>query len=72
QSLLGRVSAPSLVIHGAADPLVPLCAGEETAACLPDAELHVIDKMGHDLPDPLLGEIADRIIALVHTVSITR
>jgi hypothetical protein len=28
--------------------------------------------MGHDLPDPLLGEIADRIIAHVHTVSITR
>ncbi|TDJ31666.1 MAG: alpha/beta hydrolase [Gammaproteobacteria bacterium] len=71
-TLLGGVSIPSLVIHGAADPLVPLAAGQETAACLPNAELHVIDKMGHDLPEPLLGEIADRIIEHVRSVPITR
>ncbi len=52
--------------------LVPLAAGEDTAACLENAELHVIEKMGHDLPDPLLGEIADHIIAHVLSVSVTR
>ena len=72
QSQLGGVIAPSLVIHGAADPLVPLSSGEETAACLPDAELFVLDNMGHDLPDPLLEEIADRIITHVNAVAVRR
>ncbi|MCZ6642264.1 MAG: alpha/beta hydrolase [Gammaproteobacteria bacterium] len=71
-ALLSSVSVPSLVIHGAADPLVPLAAGEETAACLQNADLHVIDKMGHDLPEPLLGEIAGRIIEHVRSATITR
>ncbi|MCZ6619922.1 MAG: alpha/beta hydrolase [Gammaproteobacteria bacterium] len=71
-TLLAGVSVPSLVIHGSADPLVPLAAGEETAACLANAKLQVIEKMGHDLPDPLLEDIADRIIAHVRSVSITR
>ena len=47
---LGRVTTPCLVVHGSADPLVPLGAGEATAAAIPNAKLEVIPGMGHDLP----------------------
>jgi pimeloyl-ACP methyl ester carboxylesterase len=48
---LRDVKAPTLVIHGAADPLVPLAGGEDTARAIPGAELLVIEGMGHDLPE---------------------
>lgn len=47
---LARIAAPTLVIHGRDDPLVPLAAGVDTARRIPGARLAVIDGMGHDLP----------------------
>jgi pimeloyl-ACP methyl ester carboxylesterase len=48
---LKNVSMPTLVIHGAADPLVPLEGGRDTARSIPGAELLVIEGMGHDMPE---------------------
>lgn len=48
---LGAVHAPTLVIHGAADPLIQLDGGAATAAAIPDAELLVIEDMAHSLPE---------------------
>ena len=59
---LGKLDVPTLVIHGSADPLVPLAAGQATADAIPGARLEVLEGMGHDLPDPLLDRIADAII----------
>lgn len=59
---LARLSVPGLVIHGSADPLVPLAAGEDTAQALANGRLAVIDKMGHDLPDPLLPGILGHLV----------
>nr|ACF33459.1 putative lipase/esterase [uncultured bacterium] len=47
---LGSVTMPTLVIHGADDPLVPVEGGKDTAEAIPGAELIIIDGMGHDLP----------------------
>lgn len=47
---LTRLDVPTLVIHGAADPLVPVAGGRDTAAAIPGAELLVVEGMGHDLP----------------------
>ena len=69
---LGQVSSPSLVIHGDADPLVPVEAGRETAASIPGASLHEIEKMGHDLPEPLIPEIVDAIVSHISTVPVAR
>ncbi len=62
---LGRVTVPTLVIHGAADPLIQVSGGRATAAAVPGAELLVINGMGHDLPRVLHAQIADRIAELV-------
>lgn len=58
---LSRVRAPTLVIHGEGDPLVPVEGGRDTAAHIPDARLKTIPGMGHDLPLALVNEIADAI-----------
>jgi len=55
--LLRRITAPTLVIHGRADPLVPLAAGQDTAANVPGAKLLEIDGMA------LLPKLAAAIIA---------
>jgi pimeloyl-ACP methyl ester carboxylesterase len=44
------VKAPTLVIHGTADPLVPVEGGKDTAQAIPGAQLILIEGMGHDLP----------------------
>jgi pimeloyl-ACP methyl ester carboxylesterase len=62
---LRRLDLPSLVIHGAEDPLIALSGGQAIAAALPGAELVVIDGMGHDLPRPLWPTVAERIATLV-------
>lgn len=63
RKLLRSITVPTLVIHGRADPLVPLAAGLDTAANVPHARLLVIDGMGHDLPSALLPQIAGAVLA---------
>jgi pimeloyl-ACP methyl ester carboxylesterase len=58
---LASVNAPTLVIHGVDDPLVPVEGGRDTAASIPGAKLKEIAGMGHDLPVELVDEIADEI-----------
>jgi pimeloyl-ACP methyl ester carboxylesterase len=48
--LLASITAPTLVIHGADDPLVPVSGGRDSAEAIPGAELMIIEGMGHDMP----------------------
>jgi pimeloyl-ACP methyl ester carboxylesterase len=61
--LLKEVTTPTLVIHGAEDPLIPLSGGQDTAESVPGAALVVIEGMGHDLPEGawprLVGAISE-------------
>ena len=60
---LADVTTPTLVIHGIADPLVPVEGGRDTAASIKGAKLLEIEGMGHDLPLELVEQIADAIAA---------
>jgi pimeloyl-ACP methyl ester carboxylesterase len=62
---LPSVKAPTLVIHGADDPLLPLAAGEDTAASVPGAKLVVLPRMGHALPLVVWPRVIDEIAELV-------
>ncbi|GII96667.1 alpha/beta fold hydrolase [Sinosporangium siamense] len=44
---LSHISAPTLVIHGAADPLLPPAHGRAVAEAVPGARLRLIEGMGH-------------------------
>lgn len=67
---LHGVVLPFLVIHGEADPLVTLSGGEATAAVVRGSKLIKIPGMGHDLPEPLWGEITDAIVANTELTSV--
>lgn len=60
-AMLARITAPTLVIHGEDDPLVPLAGGEDTARHIRGARLVTYPGMGHDLPLPLIEPMADAI-----------
>ncbi|MBY0464384.1 MAG: alpha/beta fold hydrolase [Burkholderiales bacterium] len=64
---LRTIQAPTLVIHGDADPLVPLAAGKDVAANIPGAKLLTVPGMGHDLPTALLPQLVAAIAD--HTLS---
>lgn len=53
------IAAPTMVIHGADDPLVPVEAGRDTAATIPGALLTEVPGMGHNLPEALIPTILD-------------
>uniref|UniRef100_B0T721 Alpha/beta hydrolase fold n=1 Tax=Caulobacter sp. (strain K31) TaxID=366602 RepID=B0T721_CAUSK len=61
RAALKTITAPTVVLHGDADPLVPVEGGKDTAATIPGAELRIIDGMGHDLPEGVRGAFVDAV-----------
>ncbi len=57
---LRQLTTPTLVLHGAADPLVPVSSARDLARKIPTAQLVIIEHMGHDLGplDRITDEIA--------------
>lgn len=61
---LAKVKAPTVVIHGKADPLVPYESGVATAKAIAGAKLVSIDGMGHDMPVGVWPTLLDEICAV--------
>lgn len=61
RSRLATIAAPTLVIHGADDPLFLPACGQDTADSIPRADFMLIEGMGHDLPPPLFAAITEAI-----------
>lgn len=58
---LPKVQAPTLILHGDADPLVRVQGGAMSAELIPKARLRVIRGMGHDFPAQLVPTLASAI-----------
>ncbi|MBK6295764.1 MAG: alpha/beta fold hydrolase [Rhodoferax sp.] len=67
---LGRITAPTLVLHGKADPLVPYAHGEDTARRIPGARLVGIDGMGHDLPPGVVQRLLPPLLTHLKAASV--
>jgi|TARA_B110000259_G_scaffold143185_1_gene161293 pimeloyl-ACP methyl ester carboxylesterase len=61
-TLLKSIKAPTLIIHGNQDLLVPVSGGIDTAKHIAHSELVRFEGMGHTLPDALLETFADLIL----------
>ena len=63
--VIRQIKAPTLVLHGNEDPLLRPACGEDTARAIRDGggnvTFEMIPGMGHDLPVPLLPQLAERI-----------
>jgi pimeloyl-ACP methyl ester carboxylesterase len=58
---LHDITAPTLVIHGKADPLVAYSGGRATARAIRGAKLMRVEGMGHDLPRAIWPRVIDAI-----------
>jgi pimeloyl-ACP methyl ester carboxylesterase len=58
---LNSVTVPTLIIHGDADPLVPVECGIDTADSVPGSELLIIEGMGHTFPRQIWAQVIDSI-----------
>jgi pimeloyl-ACP methyl ester carboxylesterase len=63
-AMLASLTVPTLVVHGDADPLVPLDGGAATAAAIPGARFMVISGLAHELPPQTWPEVVAAIVAL--------
>ena len=60
--LLSTIQSPTLVIHGTADPLVPIACGEDTARRIKGARFVPIEGMGHDWPPGVTDQLCAHIV----------
>lgn len=58
-----RIDKPTVVVHGSKDGVIRPACGRAVARAIEGAEFHLIDGMGHDLPAPVLRELADLFTA---------
>ncbi|GGM38180.1 alpha/beta fold hydrolase [Dactylosporangium sucinum] len=62
---MSDIKAPTLVLHGTADPLFPYPHGEALAAAIPGARLVPLPGMGHQFPPrPLWDTTIDELVAI--------
>ena len=61
---LANVDVPTLVVHGDRDQLIHVSGGHRTAEVIPDAELLVLEGLGHDLPPPYWSRVIEAITLL--------
>jgi pimeloyl-ACP methyl ester carboxylesterase len=66
--LLRSITCPTVVVHGKCDPLIPVACGEDVAGNIQNAEMRVIEGMGHDFPLPLTATFADAICSAAQSV----
>jgi pimeloyl-ACP methyl ester carboxylesterase len=62
---LKTIRAPTVVLHGDADPLVPVEGGRDTAANIPGAELRLVAGVGHEMPLAVQDQFVAGILAAV-------
>ena len=67
--LLKRITAPTLILHGQDDPLVPVSGAHDLARHIPGARLEIVRGMGHDLPPALLPRFVEWILAHARNAS---
>jgi pimeloyl-ACP methyl ester carboxylesterase len=65
-SEIAKIAVPTLIVAGDADVITPLRLSAEMASSIPDAELHVLEGIGHlsplEDPDAVAARIRDWLV----------
>ncbi len=59
---LAKISCPVQIIHGSADPLIPVQAAHDLHQKIAGSTLEIIEAMAHDMPPALLPQLASLIL----------
>tara|TARA_Y100000590_G_scaffold468091_1_gene649368 strand:+ start:11694 stop:12644 length:951 start_codon:yes stop_codon:yes gene_type:complete len=62
RSRLHEINLPTLVIHGTEDAILPLDHGQALADGIPNAQMMVLERVGHEIPEEMTHEITSRMI----------
>ena len=71
-SVLGyskRITAPTVVVHGTDDGLLRPAGGKAVARAIPRSSLHLVEGMGHSIPDSVIPELAELYLANIQRFS---
>jgi pimeloyl-ACP methyl ester carboxylesterase len=60
---VGTISAPTLVLHGADDGLVPPEHGEHTASLIAESRFLLIEGMAHNMPEDVIPILVSEMTA---------
>ncbi len=62
-----KITAPTLVLHGTADPLIHVDGGRDVAASVEGSTLRLLEGWAHDLPPKFLADITGEIISHIRS-----
>jgi pimeloyl-ACP methyl ester carboxylesterase len=65
---VATIAAPTLVLHGADDGLVPPEHGRHTASLIPDSRFLLIEGMAHDMPEDIIPLLVDEMTSHMDAV----
>jgi pimeloyl-ACP methyl ester carboxylesterase len=65
--IVRTITVPTVIIAGDADKLIDCGASEELHELIPGSSLRIFEGMGHEVPEPLWGEIATLLAANART-----
>ncbi|MDB5827166.1 MAG: alpha/beta hydrolase [Variovorax sp.] len=71
EKVLPGIKAPTLVLHGDADALVPMPCGVDTARRIPGAKFVTIPGMGHDLPPEVQQILLNHMVPFMKATEAT-
>ena len=57
KQLLPKIKAPTLIIHGSEDPVIPVKSASDTAKIIKKSKLKIVEGMGHDFPPILMKKL---------------
>jgi pimeloyl-ACP methyl ester carboxylesterase len=59
---INTISAPTIIIHGSEDPFNPIEAGKDIAISIRNAELLIIEGMGHNFPRKIVPRLVKALV----------
>lgn len=62
---LADISAPTMVVHGKSDPLIPIEGGRDVARRVPGAKMVEIESWGHDFPAAMVPKLVETIVTFL-------
>ncbi len=60
---VAMISAPTLVLHGQDDTLLPPAHGEHTHEMISGSKLVIYEGMGHNMPEPVVPALVEEMVA---------
>jgi pimeloyl-ACP methyl ester carboxylesterase len=70
--LLADLTMPVLAVHGDEDPLIDASASEDIVNSVRNGHLEIIPRLGHDLSEPIITEIAGIMVEHMASVEVLR